>query len=331
MRTLRIAHPGPVETLRLTLEERELPRPGRGQLLLRVLACGVCHTDLHLAEGELPQARYPITPGHQVVGTVEALGEAVSGWRHGERAGVAWLHSVCGACAACGRGESNLCPEARFTGLHVAGGFADYIVCEAAFAYHLPPRLSDLQTAPLLCAGIIGLRSLHKADLARGERLGLIGFGASAHLALQVARAWGCEVYVFTRSESHRLHALELGAAWVGGIGDSHPRELDRAVLFAPLGNLVPQALAMLRPGGTLAVNAIHLSPIPSFSYELLYGERTLRSVANATYQDGLEFLELAGSLPLQVKATAYPLTEAGRALTDIKHSRLDGAAVLIP
>ena len=331
MRAMRIAHPGPVETLNLTLEERDPPQPGRGQMCLRVLACGVCHTDLHLAEGELPQARYPITPGHQVVGTVEALGEGVSGWRPGERAGVAWLHSVCGACAPCRRGESNLCPEARFTGLHVEGGFADYILCEAAFAYPLPPRLSDLQVAPLLCAGIIGMRSLHKADLAPGERLGLIGFGASAHLALQVARAWGCEVYVFTRSESHRQLALELGAAWAGGLGDSHPGELDRAVLFAPLGDLVPQALGALRPGGTLAVNAIHLSTIPSFAYELLYGERTLRSVANATYQDGLEFLAFAGSVPLQVKATAYPLTEASRALADIKHSRLDGAAVLIP
>jgi len=328
---MRIAHPGPVERLNITLEEREPPQPGRGQLYLRVLACGVCHTDLHLAEGELPQARYPITPGHQVVGTVEALGEGVSGWRPGERAGVAWLHSVCGACAPCRRGESNLCPEARFTGLHVEGGFADYILCEAAFAYPLPSRLSDLQVAPLLCAGIIGMRSLHKADLAPGERLGLIGFGASAHLALQVARAWGCEVYVFTRSESHRQLALELGATWVGGLGDSHPGELDRAVLFAPLGDLVPQALGALRPGGTLAVNAIHLSTIPSFAYELLYGERTLRSVANATYQDGLDFLAFAGSVPLQVKATAYPLTEASRALADIKHSRLDGAAVLIP
>ena len=331
MRAVRIAQPGPVDTLDLTLQDVPEPQPGPGQIRLRIRACAVCHTDLHLAEGELANAHYPITPGHQVVGTVEALGEGVPGWSPGERAGVAWMHSVCGECSACRQGESNLCPQARFTGLHVDGGFAERILCEASFAYRLPPHLPDLQAAPLLCAGIIGLRSLRKADLAPGERLGLIGFGASAHLALQVARAWGCEVHVFTRSADHRRHALELGAAWAGGIERPQGSALDRAVLFAPAGDLVPQALRLLRPGGTLAINAIHMSAIPAFPYEILYGERTLRSVANATYQDGVDLLELASRLGLQVTATGYPLSEAGRALSDVKHSRLDGAAVLIP
>ena len=331
MRAVRIVRPGPIDTLDLTLQEVPEPRPGPGQIRLRVLACSVCHTDLHLAEGELANAHYPITPGHQVVGTVEALGEGVTDWSPGERAGVAWMHSVCGECSACRRGESNLCPQARFTGLHIDGGFAERILCEASFAYRLPPNLTDLQAAPLLCAGIIGLRSLRKADVAPGERIGLIGFGASAHLALQVACAWGCEVHVFTRSADHRSHALELGAAWAGGIGPPHGGALDRAVLFAPVGDLVPPVLRLLRPGGTLAINAIHMSAIPAFPYELLYGERTLRSVANATYQDGVDFLELASTLGLQVTATGYPLCEAARALSDVKHSRLDGAAVLIP
>lgn len=331
MWAVRIARPGPVDELDLVPQAVETPPPGPGQLRLRIQACAVCHTDLHLAEGELAQACYPVTPGHQVVGTVEALGDGVTGWSPGERAGVAWLHSVCGSCAFCQRGESNLCPQARFTGLHVDGGFAESMLCQAAFAYHLPPHLPDLETAPLLCAGIIGLRSLRRAELAPGERLGLIGFGASAHLALQVARAWGCEVHVFTRSADHRRHAGALGAARVGGIEDAQQGTLDRAVLFAPLGDLVPQTLRLLRPGGTLAINAIHMSAIPAFPYEILYGERTLRSVANATYQDGVEFLELAGTLRLQVKTTSYPLSDAGRALSDVKHSRLDGAAVLIP
>ena len=331
MRAVRVVQPGPIDTLDLSLQDVPEALPGPGQLRLHILACAVCHTDLHLAEGELAQARYPITPGHQVVGRVEALGEGVLGWRIGERAGVAWLHSVCGECAACRRGESNLCPQAKFTGLHVDGGFADSMLCQASFAYRLPPHLPDLQSAPLLCAGIIGLRSLRKADLAHGERLGLVGFGASAHLALQVARAWGCEVHVFTRSMDHRRHALELGAAWAGGIEDPHTAALDRVVLFAPAGDLVLHALRLLRPGGTLAINAIHMSTIPAFPYQILYGERTLRSVANATYQDGVDFLALAGRLGLQVTASAYPLSEAGRALSDVKHSRLDGAAVLIP
>jgi propanol-preferring alcohol dehydrogenase len=331
MQAVRLTAPGPIETLRLGLTEIPALRPGAGQLLLRVDACAVCHTDLHLAEGELARAHYPVTPGHQVVGTVEVVGKNVTGWNPGERAGVAWLHSACGVCAFCRRGETNLCPEARFTGMDVDGGFAEGMVCQADFAFHLPPELPDVQAAPLLCAGIIGLRSLRKADLAVGERLGLIGFGASAHLALQVARSWDCDVHVFTRSAEHRRHALDLGASWAGGVEDAHPPDLDRAVLFAPVGDLVPPALRLLRPGGTLAINAIHLSPLPAMPYELLYGERTLRSVANATYQDGVDLLELAGALPLRVTTSTYALRDAGRALADVKHSRLDGAAVLLP
>ncbi len=331
MRAVQIRYPGPIESLDLPVVEIALPAVGAGQLLLRVAACGVCHTDLHIAEGELRAASYPITPGHQVVGRVEAVGTGVSGWRLGDRAGVAWLHHACGACDFCRRGESNLCPEAAFTGLHVQGGYAEAILCEAIYTYPLVGSHSDLETAPLLCAGIIGLRSLRKADLAPGERLGLIGFGASAHLALQVARAWDCQVHVYTRSETHRRVAMDLGASWAGGMDDEHPVSLDRAVLFAPAGELVPAALAKLRPGGTLALNAIHMTAIPGFPYETIYGERTLRSVANATYQDGVEFLELADRLKLKVQVTQYPLDEAKRALCDLKQGRVKAAAVLLP
>jgi propanol-preferring alcohol dehydrogenase len=247
----------------------------------------------------------------------------------GERVGVPWLYDTCGGCHYCRSGSQNLCPEARFTGFHVNGGYAEYMLAEAEFALRIPEGLSDNQAAPLLCAGIIGYRSLHKADLQPGERLGLVGFGASAHLAIQVARHWDCQVYVFTRSQEHRRHAEELGAAWVGGADDQAPEPLDRAVIFAPAGSLVPKMLPKLRPGGTLAINAIHMSPIPEIPYRLIYGERTLRSVANATYQDGLELLQLAVEIPIQATVQVYDLESANQALADVKHSRINGEAVL--
>jgi propanol-preferring alcohol dehydrogenase len=249
----------------------------------------------------------------------------------GERVGVPWLYSACGACDSCRRGQENLCLQARFTGFHMDGGYAGWMIAEADWALPLPETLSDEQAAPLLCAGLIGYRSLRLADLQPGERLGLVGFGASAHLAIQIARGWGCKVFVFTRSANHRRHAQALGASWVGGIEDQAPAPLDRAVIFAPAGELVPQTLSRLRPGGTLAINAVYMTDLPSMPYAAIYGERTLRSVSNATYQDGLEILRIADEMGLHSTVTTYPLIKANQALQDLKISRFDGEAVLLP
>jgi len=331
MKALRLESPDPIENAPLKLVDLPIPTYRSHQLLVKVSTCSICHTDLHTVEGEIIPPRFPITPGHQVVGQISELGDQVSGWEVGERVGIPWLYRACGTCDFCKRGEENLCPEAEFTGFHLDGGYADYLVVDADYALQIPDALSDALAAPLLCAGIIGYRSLCKADVHPGERLGLIGFGASAHLAIQVARHWNCEVYVFTRSSGHRELAQELGAEWVGGIEDQAPEALDRAILFAPVGDLVPQILRKLRPGGTLAINAIHLSPIPELLYSLIYGERTLRSVANATYQDGVEFMALAAEIPITATTQMYDLKEANEALLDLKESRIDGAGVLIP
>jgi propanol-preferring alcohol dehydrogenase len=331
MRCLSLPKPAPVETRPLQPRVRDLPSPAHGQLRLRVRACGVCHTDLHTVEGEITPPSYPIVPGHQIVGIIDAVGDGVADWAVGDRAGVAWLHAACGTCDFCRRGEENLCPRARFTGFHVDGGYAEAVLAEAAFTYAIPPGISDEQGAPLLCAGIIGYRSLRQADLSPGETVGLVGFGASAHLALPVARHWGCTVYVFSRGERHRRLALELGAAWAGTIDQPPPSPLDRAVIFAPVGDLVPATLRLLRPGGTLAVNAIYMTDIPSIPYPTLYGERTLRTVANATRHDGNEFLALAVQIGLRSAVARYALDDANRALLDLKQGRMEGAAVLIP
>jgi propanol-preferring alcohol dehydrogenase len=330
MKAMRLFAQGPLHPGSLQRADLPDPEPGAGQVRLRVHACGVCHTDLHTLEGDIHPPRLPITPGHQVVGVIEELGPGVQGIEIGQRVGVPWLYDADGDCEFCLRGEENLCPNARFTGFHLDGGYADAMLAAADFVLPIPDGIPDVQAAPLLCAGIIGYRSLYKADLQPGERLGLVGFGASAHLAIQVAHYWDCEVYVITRSREHRRHALELGAAWVGESGDQPPQPLDRAVIFAPAGGLVPTILDRLRPGGTLAINAIHMSPIPEMPYRLIYGERTLRSVANATYQDGVEFLELAAEIPLQATVSTYALEDAARALDDLKHSRINGEAVLM-
>ena len=330
MKAMRLFAQGPLHPGSLQRADLPDPEPGAGQVRLRVHACGVCHTDLHTLEGDIHPPRLPITPGHQVVGVIEGLGPGVQGIEIGQRVGVPWLYDADGECEFCLRGEENLCPNARFTGFHLDGGYAETMLAAADFVLPIPDGIPDIQAAPLLCAGIIGYRSLHKADLQPGERLGLVGFGASAHLAIQVARYWDCEVYVFTRAREHRRHALELGAAWVGESNDQPPQPLDRAVIFAPAGGLVPTILERLRPGGTLAINAIHMSPIPKMPYMLIYGERTLRSVANATYQDGVEFLELAAEIPLQATVSTYALEDAARALDDLKHSRINGEAVLM-
>lgn len=330
MRAMRLAKAAKAEESPLHLESLAAPEPGPGQARVRVQVCGVCHTDLHTVEGDIHPPRLPVTPGHQVVGAVEALGERAEGkLKLGDRVGLPWLYAACGTCRTCKAGMENLCEQARFTGFHVDGGYAEQVIAEASYLLPIPDAISDEQAAPLLCAGIIGYRSLRKADLEAGERLGLFGFGASAHLAIQVAHHWGCEAYVFTRSENHRRHAWELGAAWVGGVEETPPQPLDRAVVFAPAGRIVPRALEKVRPGGTVAINAIHMSDIPEMPYKLIYGERTLRSVANATYQDGVEFLAMAAEIPVRATTQTYELEEANQALVDLKHSRINGEAVL--
>lgn len=329
MKSMVLQEPRPVEEAPLSLRDLPTPQPGPGEILLRIRACGVCHTDLHTVEGELSLPKLPVVPGHQVVGTVEEVGEDVTAFRPGDRVGVPWLYSSCGVCAFCRRGEENLCENAQFTGLHVNGGYAEYMVARADYAYPIPERFSDAEAAPLLCAGIIGYRSLRLSEVRPGERLGLFGFGASAHLAIQVARHWGCEVFVFTRSKEHQRLAQDLGAAWVGGPADEPPAPVDRAILFAPSGNLVHNALRALRRGGTLAVNAIHMSPIPELPYSLLYWERTIRSVANSTRRDAQEFLQVAAEIPVRTTIEEYPLEEANRTLMLLKRGQIKGAAVL--
>ena len=313
------------------LEEAEIatPEAGRGELRLRVHACGVCHTDLHIVEGDLALPRLPLVPGHQIVGVVDQVGEGVTGWQIGERAGLPWLRSACGHCQFCLAGLENLCAEIRFNGFHADGGFAEYVVAPAEFTYRLPAGFDDTQAAPLLCAGVIGYRALRLSDIQPGGRLGLYGFGASAHVSIQVARHWGCEVYVFTRSEEHRQHARDLGAAWAGDARDAAPELLDSAVIFAPAGWIVPEALRALRPGGTVACAGIHMSDIPQMPYDLLYGERTLRTVANSTRRDVEELLQLAAEIPIRSDVEVFPLEAANNALARVKRSEVRGAAVL--
>jgi propanol-preferring alcohol dehydrogenase len=329
MIAMRLKTPSPIQERPLERVTLPVPVPGAGQIRIKVIVCGVCHTDLHICEGDIQPPQMPITPGHQVVGIVDAVGEGVTSPALGERVGIPWFYDACGTCEYCRAGNENLCPDARFTGFQVNGGFAEYMLAEASHALLLPEQLSDEQAAPLLCAGIIGYRSLRKADVRPGERLGLFGFGASAHLTIQVARYWGCEVYVFTRSPAHQDHARQLGAVWAGKAEEIPPKHLDRAILFAPVGWIVPKALENIRPGGTLAINAIHMTPIPEMPYRLIYGERTLRSVANATYQDGVEFLKLAVEIPIQATIQIYDLKAANQALMDVKTSSLKGEAVL--
>lgn len=330
MRAWRLYRQAPLGEADLRLEEGlPVPEPGPGQVRLRVRACGVCHTDLHTVEGDIHPPRLPLIIGHQVVGVVDALGEGVQGLEVGQRVGVPWFYSACGTCAFCRRGEENLCPEARFTGFHVDGGYAEYMLAEARAVLPLPAALDDLHAAPLLCAGVIGYRTIRQAEVQPGERVGLFGFGASAHIVIQVLRHWGCEVFVFTRSANHQRHAEELGAAWVGQPHARAPQPLDRALIFAPAGVVVHHALENLRRGGTVAINAIHMSPIPEMPYDLIYWEKTLRSVANATYWDGVEFLRLAAEIPVRTTVQVYPLEAADRALEDLKYSRVTGEAVL--
>ena len=306
------------------------PEPAPGYVLLRVRACGLCRTDLHIVEGELRPRRERLIPGHQIVGVV--VGGANRELPAGTRVGVSWIGGTDGDCWYCRRGFENLCDSPTFTGYTVDGGYAEYALARADFVFPLPAALDDLHAAPLLCAGIIGFRSLRVAGVERGDRVGLFGFGASAHLAIAVLRAWKCEVYVCTRGASHRNLAASLGASWVGGEKDRPPVELDRAVTFAPSGDVVIAALSSLRKGGVVAINAIHLDRIPQFDYDaLLWGERQLRSVANMTRADARDFLQLASEIGLQPKVTTYPLDRVNEALVAVKEDSIDGATVIIP
>lgn len=329
MQAMVLRQPRPIEQRPLSLEEVPAPEPGPGEVLLRVRVCGVCHTDLHTVEGELRLPKLPVTPGHQIVGEVEKLGEGAGRFSLGERVGVPWLNWACGGCDFCRRGLENLCPQAKFTGLHVDGGYAQYTVVHEEFAYPLPEGFPDQQAAPLLCAGIVGYRAFKLSGAQKGDRLGLYGFGASAHVIIQVACHLGCEVYVFTRSEEHRKLARELGAAWVGEAQDEPPARLDSAIIFAPAGWIVPEALRVLRPGGTLALAGIYMSPIPEMKYELLYEERTVRSVANMTREDAREFLKLAAEIPIRTEVEPFPLSQANEVLQRLKQAKVRGAAVL--
>ncbi len=329
MRAMLLSNQALVEQQPLKLTDLPIPQPVGGQIRIQVQVCGACHTDLQIIEGDLHLPKLPIIPGHQVVGNIDAVGKSVTHLKIGQRVGIPWFHGACGTCVYCLQGNENLCEDAQFTGYDLNGGYAEYMLAEAKSVLPLPETIADEQAAPLLCAGIIGYRSLLKADLLPGERLGLVGFGASAHLAIQIAQYWGCETYVFTRSLDHQKHAESLGAVWVGRADDSPGELLDRAVIFAPAGELVPAILKKIRPGGTLAINAIHMSAIPELPYRLLYGERTLRSVANATYQDGLDLLNLAKTIPIVSTLQSYALEDANRALYDIKHSKINGEAVL--
>jgi propanol-preferring alcohol dehydrogenase len=327
---MRLSRPGPAEGGPLEAADLPDPAPGPGELLLEVSACGVCRTDLQLAEGDLEARRLPIVPGHQIVGRVAALGPGTQGWAVGDRAGVGWLAGSCGECAGCRSGRENLCTEARFTGWDRDGGYAEQAVVRADFAVRLPERFADLAAAPLLCGGVIGYRALRVSGIRPGERLGLYGFGASALLAIQVALHWGCQVFVATRSPDEQRRAREMGAEWAGSYDDPPPLPLDAVVTFAPVGDVVVAALRALDRGGVVAVNAIHLDRIPEFSYDLLWWERQIRSVANFTRRDAQEFVDLAARIPIHTIADPYPLAEANTALLSLKEGSVAGAAVLV-
>ena len=315
---------------RVVLEERAVPEPARGEVVLEVRACGVCRTDLHIVDEELPPHRDAVVPGHQIVGTVVSAGPGVDAALVGSRAGVTWVGGIDGTCPHCRAHRENLCDAPAYTGYDRDGGYAQYACARADFTFALPAELDDIEAAPLLCAGIIGFRALRVAGVEPGERVGLFGFGSSAHLALQVLRAWGCDVYVSTRGDEHRAFARRLGAAWVGDAVERPPVALDRAVTFAPSGDVVVAALASLRKGGVVAINAIHLDRMPEFDYDsLLWGERQIRSVANMTRDDARDFLRLAVQIGLRPTATVYPLEEINAALEAVKNDALDGAAVI--
>lgn len=330
MRAMVLAASGPAAGRPLELRDLPLPAAGPEDLLIRVRACGVCHTDLHAVEGDLPGAKLPLVPGHEVVGVVERAGERAKRFKAGDRVGAAWLRSACGACRFCRSGRENLCEAARFNGYHADGGYAEFMAVPEKFAYALPDGFTDEAAAPLLCAGIVGYRALALSGFERGGTVGLYGFGASAHIALQVAKHRGAKVFVFSRGEAHRRLALGLGADWAGTAADDPPEKLTSAVIFAPVGSLYLDALRVLDRGGTAASAGIHMSPVPELDYDrLLYHERRMVSVANATRRDGEELLKLAAEIPIRTTVRVFPLEAANEALALLKAGKIDGAAVL--
>jgi propanol-preferring alcohol dehydrogenase len=315
----------------LVAEERPVPRPGAEQVLLKVMACGVCRTDLHVVDGELPNPKPLVVPGHEVVGEVTAVGERIERFKPGDRVGVPWLGHTCQSCRYCSSGRENLCDDARFTGYTLDGGYAEYLLADGAYCVPIPAGYGNAEAAPLLCAGLIGYRSLKMAG--DGVRLGIYGFGAAAHIVAQVARWQGREVYAFVRPSDNaaKRFARDLGAVWAGDSDQKPPNELDAAIIFAPVGTLVPAALAAIAKGGTVVCGGIHMSNIPTFPYRLLWGERVVRSVANLTRRDGEEFLSIAPQVPVRTQVQTYPLADANCALDDLRQGRLQGAAVLVP
>jgi alcohol dehydrogenase, propanol-preferring len=334
MRAMVLIEPGPISSPRLELRELPMPEPATREVRVRVLANAICRTDLHVVEGELPNPKPALVPGHQIVGEVESVGPEVTGTRVGDRIGIPWLGAACGRCVYCLSGNENLCDDPLFTGYQVDGGYAEYAVARAEFTFPIPQAYDDVQAAPLLCAGLIGYRALMLAEvkgLSGPGRLGLFGFGSSAQIVIQVARHLGHEVYVYTRGNAGRSHALELGARWAGAGDERPPVELDSVIIFAPAGELVPLALGSVRKGGVVVCAGIHMSPVPQFEYELLWGERTLRSVANLTRRDGQEFLEIAARWHIQTEVQVFELEQANEALRLHKSGELEGTAVLVP
>ena len=329
MKAMVLEAPAPIEQSPLAVAELPVPRPGPGEVVLQVSVCGLCHTDLHTVEGDLPLPRLPLVPGHQVVGTIAVAGAGVTWPAPGERVGAAWLHQACGDCTFCQRGSENLCDRGRYNGYHADGGYAQYVLAQADFVYPIPEGFTDEQAAPLLCGGVIGYRALCLSQVRPGEALGLYGFGASAHITIQVAQYWGCRVYVFTRSSSHQDQARRLGAAWAGKAEEKAPVEMDSSIIFAPAGGLVPLGLQALKRGGTLGLAGITMTPLPEMPYDLLYGERTVRTVANATRQDAHALLQLAADIPIHTEVQLFPLAEANEALRLLKAGRMNGAGVL--
>ncbi len=313
----------------LNLLEVDEPQIGPKDLLIKVKACGVCHTDLHIVEGDIPLHKRPIVPGHQIVGIVEKVGEAVSRFSPGDRVGVPWLNWACGECEYCRRGHENLCVNGKFTGWDVDGGYAEYQVTSEDFAYQLPEGYSDLEVAPLLCAGVVGYRALKLAKADNAERVGLYGFGASAHIAIQVLRYWGARVFVFTRSKEHQELAMELGAEWAGTADDDPGVLMQSSIIYAPAGDIIPQALRVLDKGGVLSLAGIYMTPIPQLDYELLRGEKVIVNVTNATRQDAVELLDLAPKVPIRTEIEVHPLEEANDVLLRLKESKVNGSAVL--
>ncbi|MBH0190650.1 MAG: zinc-dependent alcohol dehydrogenase family protein [Nitrospira sp.] len=330
MKAMVLSRTGDVSGNRLELRDRPISEPGSRQVLVKIRVCGVCRTDLHVVEGELPHVTLPLIPGHQAVGTVVRIGAAVRDLREGDRVGIAWLQGTCNLCEFCTTGRENLCEAAQFTGYQVDGGYAEYAVVPERFAYPIPPIFSDDEAAPLLCAGIIGYRALRLSGIKPGQRLGLYGFGASAHIAIQIARHWGCRVYVSSLKPEHQTLARQLGAVWVGGATEMPPDKLHGSIIFAPAGELVPPALRALERGGTLALAGIHMSPIPSLDYDReVFGERVIRSVTANTRQDGLDLLREAAAIPIKPHTVRFPLEQANRALQELKAGSFQGAAVL--